>query len=133
MTYFLDTNMCVYYLKGVYPIIISKLLSLKPIDVKIPSIVKAELLYGVEKSVQRDNNVQKIEAFLLPMEIIPFGNSAAIQYGRIRAALEKSGMVIGPNDLIIAATVLAENGILVTNNVKEFNRIPELRLENWIA
>jgi len=133
MTYFLDTNICIYYLRGIYPAIASKLLTVKPMDVKIPSIVKAELLYGAEKSVKRDENIRKIQAFLMPMEIVPFGNSAAIEYGRIRAALEKASMVIGPNDLIIAATVLAENGILVTNNVKEFSRIPELHFENWVS
>ena len=132
MNYYLDTNICVYFLKGLYPALLSKILSLHPSDIKIPAIVKAELFYGAEKSAKREENIQKITAFLSPFEIAPFGNSAAIYYSQIRSSLEKSGSLIGPNDLLIAATTLAENGILVTNNTKEFSRIPELRIENWI-
>ena len=132
MSYFLDTNMCIYFLKGTYPVLLPKILSLHPSEIIIPAVVKAELIYGAEKSLKRDENIRKITAFLLPFEIAPFGDSATFHYGKIRTSLEKSGMLIGPNDLFIAATVLAENGILVTNNIKEFSRIPGLRLENWI-
>lgn len=131
MSYFLDTNMCIYFLKGTYPVLLSKILSLHPSDIKIPAVVKAELIYGAEKSLKRDENMEKVLAFLVPFEIMPFEDSSTFHYGKIRASLEKSGAPIGPNDLLIAATVLAENGILVTNNTIEFSRISELRLENW--
>lgn len=131
MSYFLDTNMCIYFLKGTYPQILSKMLSFHPSKIKIPAVVKAELIYGAEKSAKRDENIEKVSAFLLPFEIVPFNGDAAVIYGEIRAELERAGTPIGPNDLLIAASVLAENGVLVTNNMKEYRRVPGLRLENW--
>lgn len=133
MKYFLDTNTCIYFLKGIYPSLLAKMLSVQPSDIKIPAVVKAELIYGVEKSVRRNENMETLAAFLLPFEVAPFADSAAACYAKIRAQLEKLGLPIGPNDLLIAATVIAEQGILVTNNTKEFSRIPELNLENWTA
>ncbi len=131
MSYFLDTNMCIYYLKGKYPALLVKVLSLNPADIKIPAVVKAELIYGAEKSSRRDANLEKIMAFLSPFEIVPFGDSSTFSYGETRAFLDRAGLPIGPNDLLIAATVLSERGILITNNIKEFERIPGLLLENW--
>ena len=131
MSYLFDTNICVYFLKGLYPVLPTKMLSVQPVDIKVPAIVKAELLYGAEKSIRRAENLEKISAFLYPFEIIPFNDAAAVFYGTIRAYLEKKGQPIGPNDLIIAATALANNAVLITNNTKEFARIPELKLENW--
>lgn len=98
---------------------------------EIPSIVKAELIYGAMKSVKRSENLEKIKRFLMPFEIIPFDENAAYYYGEMRAALEKNGTIIGPNDLVIASTVLSQNGILITNNVKEFSRVLGIQLENW--
>jgi len=132
MKYFLDTNMCVYILKGMYISVFEELISHHPSEIKIPSIVKAELYYGAEKSNKREETQQKINNFLLPFEIVPFGETASVIYGEVRAELEKGGTPIGPNDLIIASVVLAEQGILITNNVKEFTRIKQLRVENWI-
>ena len=131
MSYFLDTNICIYFLKGTYPGLLSKIMSFQPADIKIPAIVKAELLYAVEKSSKRDENLNKVSAFLMPFEIAAFGDLAAVHYGQIQVSLKKSGTPIGPNDLLTAATVIAEKGILVTNNIKEFSRIPGLSLENW--
>jgi len=131
MSYFLDTNICIYFLKGTYPGLLSKIMSFQPADIKIPAIVKAELLYAVEKSSKRDENLNKVSAFLMPFEIAAFGDFAAVHYGQIKTSLKKSGTTIGPNDLLTAATVIAEKGILVTNNIKEFSRIPGLSLENW--
>ncbi|MDX9802112.1 MAG: type II toxin-antitoxin system VapC family toxin [Spirochaetia bacterium] len=132
MKYFLDTNICVYYLKGMYPGIVENLLSKNPEDIKIPSIVKAELLYGAEKSQTKDKTREKIYEFLLPFEIVGFNDAAAERFGKMREYLEKKGMIIGPNDLILASTVLSFNGTLITNNVKEFKRIKELKIENWL-
>lgn len=131
MKYFLDTNICIYYLKGMYPEIIKKLLSKNPEDIKIPSIVKAELMYGAEKSESKNKTKEKIVEFLLPFEIVGFNDEATEIYGKTREYLEKKGMIIGPNDLIIASTVLSQNGTLITNNAKEFKRIKELKIENW--
>jgi tRNA(fMet)-specific endonuclease VapC len=114
-----------------FPVLRSKILSCQPSDVKISAVVKAELLYGAEKSIKRDENRLKILSFLAPFEVIPFKGMAIEYYARIRSDLEKAGTLIGPNDLFIAATVLADDGVLITNNAKEFNRVHGLRLDNW--
>ncbi len=132
MKYFLDTNICIYYLKGMYPGIVKNLLSKNPEDIKISAIVKAELLYGAEKSQTREKTKEKIYEFLLPFEIVGFNDEATEIYGKTREYLEKKGLIIGPNDLILASTVIGYNGTLITNNVKEFKRIKELKIENWI-
>ena len=98
---------------------------------KIPAIVAAELVHGAEKSAYPTRNMEQVEKFLMPFEIAPFDILAAYSYGKIRSSLEKRGEVIGPNDLIIAATVLSQNGILVTNNTKEFSRVKNLVWEDW--
>ena len=125
MIYYLDTNICVYFLKGLYPSIIEKMQSMNAGNIKIPSIVKAELLYGAEKSQQKVKNLTKINRFLEPFEITPFDDDCSIIYSKIRSEMELKGTAIGPNDYIIAATVLAKNGILVTNNTKEFEKTRE--------
>jgi len=98
---------------------------------RIPAIVAAELVHGAEKSANPANNMEQVKKFLIPFEIAPFDIWAAHSYGKIRSSLEKRGEIIGPNDLIIAATVLSQNGILVTNNTKEFARVENLALEDW--
>jgi len=128
---FLDTNICIYFLQGRKPQLKRKFQLFKPGDIKIPSIVKAELLLGAEKSERREFNLAKINEFLFPFTIIPFDTSAAEEYAAIRSALEKKGATIGANDYIIAATVLADNGLLVTNNTREFRRVPQLKVEDW--
>ncbi len=132
MNFFLDTDTCIYYLKGMYPLIREKLDSKKPMDVKIHAIVKAELLFGAENSQRVKENKQKAANFLFPFEIVPFDSSAAEVYASIRYELQKAGKPIGGNDLIIASTVLATNSVLVTNNEKEFKRIPKLKIDNWV-
>ena len=132
MKYYLDTNICVYYIKGKYPKLLEKLLSKHPNDIKIPAIVKAELIYGAQKSERKERNEEVIREFLLPFEIIAFGDKQSEIYGKIRADLEKKGEIIGPNDLLIASIVLSEDGILVTNNEKELKKVKELKIENWV-
>ena len=133
MIFFLDTNICIYFLKGQKEEVSNNLKKLKPEQVKIPAIVKAELLLGVHKSQHSKRNKELVQRFLEPYEIMPFGDSEAETYSEIRAELEKKGKPIGPNDLLIASTVICGNGVLVTNNEKEFKRIPRLRVENWIG
>ena len=131
MNYYLDSNICIYFLKGIYPSIKEKIVSTNPSTIKIPSIVKAELLYGAEKSQQKAKNLGTIKLFLEPFEIVPFDEECSIVYSKIRSAMELKGMIMGPNDYIIAAIVLAKNGVLVTNNTKEFEKVKNLKLENW--
>ncbi len=129
---FLDANTCIYYLNGKYPSILEHFQNNSPGQIMIPSIVKAELLYGVEKSQRKIENRRTVQQFLDAFQIANFDSEAAVQYSTIRAQLELAGTPIGPNDLLIASIVIANNGILVTNNTKEFSRIPNLHLENWV-
>lgn len=130
--WFLDTNTCIYFLNGTHSSVRDRLLSTPPVDISIPAIVKAELLVGASKSNQHDVVLEKVNRFLEPFDIVPFDDGATLIYASIRATLESQGNIIGPNDLLIAATVLYHNGILVTNNVREFGRVPGLKLENWV-
>lgn len=129
--YFLDTNTCIDFLKGTYESIRTKLLTLSPNEVKIPSVVKAELLFGAYKSQRRKENTERTERFLEPFEIIPFTEAMTYAYAELRADTEKRGMPVGPNDLLIASIVKHSTGILVTHNVQEFRRIKGLKLEDW--
>lgn len=131
MKYFLDTNICVYYLKGIYPELAHTLLAHHPDEIRIPSIVKAELLHGAYRSRRTEENLKRIHEFLLPFRIIPFGDAETDRYATIRAELEEAGQIIGPNDLIMAAIVAENDGVLVTNNEREFRRVQKLRVENW--
>ncbi len=132
MKYFIDTNICIYFLKGSSNNLQKKFLELIPNDIKIPSIVKAELLYGAEKSAKKKENRKLITNFLFPFEIVSFESNTADSYAKIRYQLEKKGEIIGPNDLIITSIALANEGTLVTNNLKEFKRVKGLRVENWL-
>lgn len=131
MIFFLDTNICIYALKGRYPAIARRLREMSPASIKIPSIVKAELLFGARKSVRPTATQELVSRFLFPFEVAPFGNAAADEYSRIRRDLERKGEPVGPNDLLVAATILAEQGTLVTHNVREFRRIKDLVVEDW--
>ena len=99
--------------------------------IKLPAMVKAELLVGAFKSVKPLQGLSEVLEFCRPYEIVPFDDSMTETYGRTKAVLERTGRKIGFNDTIIASTVLARNGILVTNNVKEFSRVEELIIEDW--
>ena len=132
MNYFLDTNICIYLLNRSSEKLVEKILSISPDKIKVPSIVKAELLYGAEKSKKKKKNIDKVERFLSAIQILPFDELSSVPYSKIRAKLELSGNMIEPNDLLIASIVIANNGTLVTNNLKEFRRVPNLKVANWI-
>lgn len=129
--YFLDTNTCVYFLNGKYQHIKKKMLSTPPNEIAIPSVVKAELIFGAYKSKNREENIEKVEKFLEPFEVVPFNDIMTYAYADIRYKTETIGCNVGPNDLLIASIVKFHEGILVTNNEKEFNRIKGLKIENW--
>lgn len=102
-----------------------------PGDIGISSITVSELLYGVAKSVQTGRNQAALEKFLMPLDILPYNEDAARHYGLTRAHLESQGTPIGPMDLMIAAHALSLNLTIVTNNVREFTRVPGLKVEDW--
>jgi tRNA(fMet)-specific endonuclease VapC len=132
MNYFLDTNTCIYFLKNKNQAFLAKFSSINANDIKIPSIVVAELYYGALKSSKTDENIAKISKFIAIYDIVSFDKKSAEVYGEIRRKLESVGNIIGGNDLLIASTVLANSGILVTHNTKEFNRVENLILEDWL-
>ena len=129
--FFLDANTCIYCLNENSESIRQKILSTSPLEIKIPAVVKAELLVGAYKSKAPQRSLEKLESFLQPFEVVPFDDPVAYEYAAIRKQIEENGNVVGPNDLMIAAIVRFHEGILVTNNTREFSRIDGLALENW--
>lgn len=132
MKVLLDTNICIYMIKSRPPEVRKHFEQFTPGDIAISSITVAELHYGVEKSAAREKNASALEAFLLPLEIVPFDLDSALAYGKIRAGLEKQGRPIDGMDMLIAAQAMAQGFTLVTHNLKEFTRIPDLKCETWV-
>ena len=133
MTYCLDTNTCIYHLNDSAPKLSDRLEEMPFRDIKIPSMVVAELFYGAEKSAKREYNFKVFRTFLTLYEIARFDERAAEHYAAIRAELERRGQRIGGNDLVIAATALSNDAVLVTHNIDEFSRVDGLKLEDWAA
>ena len=131
MKYYLDTNIYVYLIDKRSENIFRKINKIDGDNIKIPSIVAAEILHGAEKSAKVEFNIKRAKEFMSDYEIVAFDEKAAEYYAKIRANLERKGAVIGNNDMFIAATVIANNGILVTHNTREFERIDGLILEDW--
>jgi tRNA(fMet)-specific endonuclease VapC len=130
--YILDTNICNYIIKK-KPIELLKILKIKSKkDIFISSITIAELEYGVAKSMYPEKNKISLIEFLSIFYILNFDDQDAVKYGAIKTKLEKIGKIIGPMDLLIASQALCKKLILVTNNLREFERIDNLRTENWI-
>lgn len=98
----------------------------------ISSITVAELIFGAENSQMPEKNLKVVEDFLSRLQILDYGVDAAIQYGNIKAQLKRKGQPIGENDLHIAAHARSRGLILVTNNTREFERVPALQIENWL-
>nr|WP_295927325.1 type II toxin-antitoxin system VapC family toxin [uncultured Dyadobacter sp.] len=133
MKYLLDTKFVAYIIKKRPIEVLHKLQAIDWTEIAISSIVVAELWYGVEKSQLKEQNKAALEAFLKPFAILDFDTPAAEAYASIRADLESIGKIIGANDLLISAHALSHGLILVTNNVKEFERVGGLQIENWIT
>lgn len=131
MTYMLDTNICIYAMKNKPEHVLQRLKKELNSDVCISSITLAELEYGMKHSSNPAKNEQALLRFLIPLSILPFGAAAASEYGEIRSYLQDRGTPIGPLDMLIAAHARSEDMILVTNNVREFARVPDLVVENW--
>lgn len=131
MNYMLDTNICIYAMKKKPEKVLRRLKEELDGGVCISSITLAELEYGMKHSSNPARNEQALIRFLAPLSILPFGASAASAYGEIRAHLQSQGTPIGPLDMLIAGHAGAENLVLVTNNVREFARVPNLKIENW--
>lgn len=132
LMYLIDTNICIYLIKQNPETVIQKLKTLEPFQIKISAISVGELEYGVAKSQSVEKNRWKLLHFLSPFDIIPFEDHDAEIFGMIRANLEKSGKINGPYDLQIASQAISRNLTLVSNNLKEFSRIPGLMFENWV-
>jgi tRNA(fMet)-specific endonuclease VapC len=130
VTYPLDTNTCIVFLRQRNTALIEKFQEHQN-DLAVCAVVKAGLLHGVHRSAQRERNLTVLREFLAPFPSLPFDDVGAECYGRIRADLANLGQPIGPNDLLIAATAIANQCTLVTHNTREFNRVPNLKIEDW--
>ncbi len=131
MTYMLDTNICIYAMKRKPEKVLQRLKEALNDGICISAITLAELEYGMKHSSNPVRNEQALLRFLLPLTILPFGSAAASEYGEIRDYLQSQGTPIGPLDMLIAGHARAEGVVLVTNNTREFERVPKLQLENW--
>lgn len=132
MVFMLDTNICIYIIKRKPSRVLDRFKNKEISEVTISSITLSELLYGVSKSSKPEQNLMALTQFVAPLEILSYGDEAAKYYGDLRAHLEKKGNPIGSLDLLIAAHALSISGTLVTNNEREFNRVPNLNIENWV-
>ena len=131
MSYLLDTNVCIAFLNDVKSKIASRLTRLGPEDVKLCSVVKAELAYGARHSSRVEENLAKLSKFFELFESLPFDDAAAEHYGVLRAQLRRAGTPLGANDLLIAAIAVSADLTLVTRNQEEFRRVAGLRVEAW--
>lgn len=130
MLYLLDTNICIYVINERPPEVLAQFLVHEADGLGISAVTASELYWGVRKSGSA-RNLRALEAFLAPLHVADYGIEAARAYGQLRAVLERKGTPIGPLDTQIAAHALALDVTLVTNNQREFKRVPGLRLENW--
>jgi len=133
MKYLLDTNICIYIINEKPDKVLRKFELYPVYEFGISSITHAELQYGIEKSKNKNTNQDALDYFLLPLTILPFhGKRLVTCYGEIRVSLESKGETIAPLDMLIAAHALSLDLTIVSNNIKEFTRIPNLKCENWI-
>jgi tRNA(fMet)-specific endonuclease VapC len=132
MKLMLDTNICITIIKQKPADILQKFSAYQVGDICISSVTLAELRYGVAKSQYQEKNQAALDEFILPLEVAHFDEAAALVYGALRASLEKQGTPIGALDTMIGAHALSLNLTLVTNNIKEFNRIIGLKVIDWI-
>ena len=128
----LDTNICIYIINAKPPAVLKRFRQYRMGDIGLCSVVAAELAFGVAKSDSARNR-QALEMFLAPLIILPFDTAAVWVYGDLRADLERRGTPIGSLDTMIAAHALSQQALLITNNTREFSKVPGLQLDNWVA
>ncbi len=131
MKYLLDTNICVFVIRGKSPLVLQRFRQQLPDDLGVSTVTLAELRYGADKSNDPIRNHAALNSFLAPIQILTFDAECADYYGKVRSDLERRGLPIGPLDTMIAAQSLRLNVPLVTNNTSEFSRVPGLKLEDW--
>lgn len=129
--YLLDTNACIRILNGTSERLAGRLKQHEPAELRLCSVVRAELLYGARRSARAADNLRLLARFFEPFVCLPFDDLCAERYGVIRAELERVGSPIGPNDLMIAATGMAHDLTVVTHNTDEFSRVAGLQVEDW--
>ena len=127
----LDTNVCIHIIRRRPQVVLRRFEVYGIGELGVSSVTVAELRYGAEKSSRPEQNLEALGRFLLPLEVLAFGQEAAAAYGRVRAALEKAGTPIGPLDTLIAAHAVSMGVTLVTNNTREFRRVTDLEVEDW--
>jgi len=132
MIVMLDTNTCIALIKRKSAHALQKFSEYQVGDIGISVVTLAELRYGVSKSQQQARNQVALDDFVLPLEVAAFDEQVTVVYGALRATLEKQGTPIGPLDTMIAAHALSLGVKLITNNTREFNRVPELTVIDWI-
>lgn len=133
MKYLLDTDICIYLIKTKPPSVIQRLQEIANEEVAISAVTLFELQYGVENSLRREQASKALSHFVSSIQhILPVDEPVARYAAKIRADLKRKGSPIGPYDVLIAAVALASNLILVSNNVREFERVSDLSLENWV-
>jgi tRNA(fMet)-specific endonuclease VapC len=128
--YVLDTNVLIYFFKGLGKVS-ENLLAQSPKDIGVPAIVYYELEVGIKKSKSPQKRIKQLNDFFSTINVLPFGKAEAQASAQIRAQLEKKGTPIGPYDILIAGTAMANQATLVTHNVDEFNRIKSLNVIDW--
>src|SRR3990172_5812234 len=133
LQYLLDTNICIYISKQRPPAVAQRFAKLAAGSVGMSVITYGELRYGAEKSSQRDQALDKLSRLEALISVIPLDDAVGERHGLIRAHLERAGMPIGNNDLWIAAHALSLGVTLVSNDTREFERVPKLKLDNWVA
>jgi tRNA(fMet)-specific endonuclease VapC len=131
LTYMLDTNICIYVMKN-YPLKLREKFNALAEQLCISSITLGELHYGAEKSARRADNLTAIENFVARLDVLAFAAKAAAHYGQVRAELERAETPCGPHDMQIGGHARSEGLIVVTNNAREFSRMPGVRTENWV-
>ena len=131
MMYMLDTNICIYAMKNKPEAVLQRFKNNLHHGLCISAITLAELQHGVEKSANPERNTAALLQFLSILSVLPFDDLAAAEYGAICADLQRKGTPIGTMDMLIAAHARCEGLALVTNNVREFERVPGLEIENW--
>ncbi|MCR4686065.1 MAG: type II toxin-antitoxin system VapC family toxin [Lachnospiraceae bacterium] len=129
--YLLDTNMVIYAIKNNPAMVLEKIQQFDYDDINISAITLAELEYGVCHSSKPEQNNMALMMFLSNVNVLPFDDNAALEYGPIRETLQEAGLIIGSNDMLIAAHAKSLNYVLVTHNTREFERVPGIEIEDW--